>query len=474
MAAHHPEAAAGLALPGQADRLDIVADLAAGVGTSPAQIRTALSPVMVTAWIQDASGAAYQVFAAQPLPADGQPHSLVFTLSAPAQASYPLRLLGLTLAFRLPPYDAADPVSTPAADLTIMSLAAANTASGPFGAPFSHGAALAAWAGVGSSQFVPTGPPNAYGQLTSANGTTPAFEGWHAAPGGGEQFTFNTGHDPSTEVLSEVNFPPGLPAQLTVAVPAPRIIPVIATSGYLAANRLGIGSSTSVSIGGISVPVLIVAEVANFPTVFGPNRALIADLAELNDLLVADDVSPWPVNRWWLRTADGRVPRLPADLGLSVTSRTSQQAALFGNTLLTAPRQAMLAIGGAAVLLGVLGFTVSAAASLRSRRTQSAVFAALGVGKNAQAGQLCLEQCALSLPAAVAGLLAGIGLAWLLVPAITLTAASAAPLPWALAVLPVGPAVALALVTAALPVAAAALSVLRRPDPAVQLRAEAG
>jgi ABC-type antimicrobial peptide transport system permease subunit len=100
------------------------------------------------------------------------------------------------------------------------------------------------------------------------------------------------------------------------------------------------------------------------------------------------------------------------------------------------------------------------------------VFAALGVGKTAQAGQLCLEQCALSLPAAAAGLLAGIGLAELMVPAITLTADSTAPVPSALVILPLGPAVALALVTAALPVAAAALSVLRRPDPAAQLRTE--
>ena len=167
------------------------------------------------------------------------------------------------------------------------------------------------------------------------------------------------------------------------------------------------------------------------------------------------------------------MPRLPAGLGLSVTDRASQQAALLNNPLLKAPRQAMLAIGVAAVLLGVLGFSISVAASLRSRRTQSAVFAALGVGKNAQAGQLCLEQCALSVPAAAVGLLAGIGLAQLLVPAITLTVDAAAPVPSALVVVPLGPAVALALVTAAVPAAAAALSVLRRPDPAAQLRAEA-
>jgi ABC-type antimicrobial peptide transport system permease subunit len=134
----------------------------------------------------------------------------------------------------------------------------------------------------------------------------------------------------------------------------------------------------------------------------------------------------------------------------------------------------MLAIGVVVVLLGVLGFSVSVAASLRARRTQSAVFAALGVGKNAQAGQLCLEQCALSLPAAAAGLLAGTGLAELTVPAITLTLGGSAPVPPALVILPLGPAVALALVTAAGPVAAAALSILRRPDPAARLRAEAG
>ena len=266
-----------------------------------------------------------------------------------------------------------------------------------------------------------------------------------------------------------------------IARPPSQVVPAIATAGYLAANRLGVGSIVSVTLSSTTVLFRIVASVADFPTVFGPNRALIADLPEVNDLLDADQmtlaapqVTPLPVTRWWLRTADSLLPRLPAGLGLSVTGRVSQRAALLDNPLLTAPRQALLAIAAAAVLLGAGGFSISVAGSLRSRRTQSAVFAALGVGKNAQAGQLCLEQGALSLPAAAAGLLAGIGLAQLLVPAITLTADAAAPVPWALVVVPFGPAVALALVTAAVPVAAAALSVLRRPDPAAQLRAEAG
>jgi ABC-type antimicrobial peptide transport system permease subunit len=133
----------------------------------------------------------------------------------------------------------------------------------------------------------------------------------------------------------------------------------------------------------------------------------------------------------------------------------------------------MLAVGVAAVLLGVLGFSVGIAASLRSRRTQSAVFAAMGVGRVAQAVQLCLEQCVLSIPAAAAGLLAGIGLAELMMPAITLTAGATAPVPSVLVVVPLGPVIGLALVTAAVPALAAALTVARRPDPAARLRTEA-
>ena len=476
-----PRRLSGLALPGQPDRLEVLATLGAGPGTSAAEVRNALGSVTVTAWIQDAGGATYQIPANGDLPADGQPHSLVFTLSGPRQASYPLRLLGLTLGpYTLPPYDPANPTSAPTARLTIGSLTVADTASGPFGRPFARGDALAAWQGTGRSARVPTGPPSPYGGMPPADGAAPSILGWHSAAGGARQLTFNVGHAPSVPVELSVSLPPpAATGQVAITAPPPsQVVPAIATSGYLAANRLGIGSTTSVTVGGFAATVQIVASVANFPTVFGPNQALITDLVEVNDLLAANQlpgvVGPLPVTRWWLRTADGRVPRLPAGLGLSVTSRVSQQAVLLGNPLLTAPRQALLAIGVAAVLLGVLGFSVSVAASLRSRRTQSAVFAALGVGKNDQAGQLCLEQGALSLPAAAAGLLAGIGLAELLVPAITLTADSAAPLPWALVIVPLGPAVALALVTAAGPVAAAALSVLRRPDPAAQLRAEAG
>jgi ABC-type antimicrobial peptide transport system permease subunit len=464
-----PRQLPGLALPGQPDRLEVLAAL----GTIPPS--SDLGGATVGAWVQDASGATYQLSADGPLSADGRPHSVVFTLSGPRQpADYPLRLLGFTLSYTLPPYDPANPSFAPTAGLSIESLTVAATVAGPFGRPFSSGAVLAAWQPAAFSQQVPTSaspnssaPPASYGE-------PPQTLSWQSVAGGVERLTFDAGHDASAQALSELNpAPTTVLGNITITAPTVQTVPAIATAGYLAANHLGIGSDVSVTLSGVQVTFQIVASVARFPTVLGQNQALIANLAEINDVIAANQQMPLPVTRWWLRTAGGQVPRLPAGLGLSVTDWASQQAALLDNPLLRAPRQAMLATGLAAVLLGVLGFSISVAASLRSRRTQSAVFAALGVGKNAQAGQLCLEQCALSVPAAAAGLLTGIGLAQLMVPAITLTAGATAPVPWVLTVVPLGPAVGLALVTAAVPVVAAALTVARRPDPAAQLRAEA-
>jgi hypothetical protein len=76
----------------------------------------------------------------------------------------------------------------------------------------------------------------------------------------------------------------------------------------------------------------------------------------------------------------------------------------------------------------------------------------------------------LSLPAAAAGLLAGAGLAHVLVPAVTLTSAATSPVPPVLVVFPLAWALPLALVVAAIPVMVAAVSVARRPDPAAELR----
>jgi hypothetical protein len=117
----------GLALPGEPERLEVLATLGAGPHTGAAQIRRALGSALVTASIQDATGATYQIpVDGGSLPFDGRPHSLVFMLSG--QASYPLRFLGLTLTYALPPFDPANPTSAPTGSLTVKSLAVSATA----------------------------------------------------------------------------------------------------------------------------------------------------------------------------------------------------------------------------------------------------------------------------------------------------------------------------------------------------------
>ncbi|MGH3168629.1 MAG: FtsX-like permease family protein, partial [Trebonia sp.] len=445
-----PSRTPGLALPGHPARLDILASLGVSFRYSTAAQRGALGSASVMAWIESTDGTIEAVPAAGLIPFDGRARPLVFSLSGLDQPASALRLLGFTLTYSLPPYEPGRPTSVPIATLSVQSLAVAATASGPFGAPFSRGAALAAWPHTGSASGVPIGPPGPYGGSPPADGQPPVIADWQSTAGGAQRLIFRTGNEPATPILLNNGLSSGqLTGTVAITAQSPSApIPVIATSGYLSANRLSVGSTTSVTLSGFPSPptvrTQIVASVTRFPTVYGQNRALIADLAAVNNVLIASNSPPLPATRWWLRTASGQVPRLPGGLGLSVTGRASQEAALLGNPLLKAPRQAMLAIGLAAVLLGMLGFSISVAASVRSRRTQSAVFAALGVGKNAQAVQLCLEQCALSFPAAIAGLLAGIGLAQVIVPAITLTAGAAVPVPSALVIVPLGPAVALA------------------------------
>ncbi|MGH3289795.1 MAG: FtsX-like permease family protein, partial [Streptosporangiaceae bacterium] len=228
-----PQRRSGLALPGQPDRLEVRATLGAGPGTSAAKALSELGSISVTAWIQDAGGATYGIPAngSPPagggLPVDGKAQSLVFTLSGPRQASYPLRLLGLTLGpYPLPPYDPARPNYAPAARLTVESLAVAATASGPFGRPFGPGAAMASWRGAGSATDVPVGPPSFGGGIPPADGAGPAILGWRAAAGGGQQLTFGPGHDPSVE--NEVAYGTAFPVDIgQVGIAAPSLTPVL-------------------------------------------------------------------------------------------------------------------------------------------------------------------------------------------------------------------------------------------------------
>jgi ABC-type antimicrobial peptide transport system permease subunit len=174
------------------------------------------------------------------------------------------------------------------------------------------------------------------------------------------------------------------------------------------------------------------------------------------------------VTQWWLELAHPP-PGLPG--GMSATTRAGLAAALLGNPVSATPQQVLLVIALAGAALALAGFGVSVTATISERRLESALLSALGVSRAAQVRQLCLEELLLSGLAAVAGLALGALAALLLVPAVTLTPGATVPVPPAQTELAWAQVIPLALVVAALPVLAAALSLARRPDPAAQLRA---
>jgi hypothetical protein len=456
---------AGLALPGRPARLEIIASLAPGAPSSR------LGSASATVSVQDAHGVVYTLPAGT-LQADGRDHDLIADLSPARTATYPLRLLGLSLTYTLPGYAGlARAVAAPPTSLVVAGVAVSRQATGPFAAAFADGSALAGWQPGATAPGLNISAPPASAAAQAAFGSPPQVASWQRLPSGDARLAFQPGHGPSAATLrSSFTAESAFDGVLTLAAPPQaKAVPAIATAAFLRANSVSVGATMPASLGPVTIPLRIVASVAAFPTITGSGGGLVIDEAAAQSVLASRSAPPLQASEWWLRTAGGSVPaRLPP--GFSVASSADMTASLLANPLSGAPREATLAIGAAAAVLAGIGFSLSVGASLQARRMQAALLSALGVTRSEQARQLCAEQLMLSLPAAVAGLLAGIGIAYLLVPAVTLTPDATTPVPSVSVQVPFLITAGLAAAITALPVLAAAASVLRRPDPAAQLR----
>jgi hypothetical protein len=425
-------------IPGQARSIrPIKAGQAGAIGRE-------LGPVAATVTVADSTGDMYQLDAGT-LPADGRRHVLMASLGG-AHVSYPLRLVQIALTYQMPPAQAA-------------ALALAVT-----------GPTLTGWRASATS-------PDLRGiqSMAAANGPSagPASETW-AASGDSATVTFKSGFG---QAINYAGPPQAVSAQVTLNAPARSSrapLPAIATSAFADASNVGTGSVVQATLNGQQVPLSIIAVVKSFPTVTVSTGALIVDLPAVQQRLVSQDTEPLGVTEWWLATTGHQIPpglsgALPA--GSAVTGAAAATAALTGNPLSAAPQQALLALAAAAALLAITGFWVSIAANVRQRRAENAVLAALGVSQRSAALQLCLETLMLSVPSAVLGVILGSLVARLLVPAVTLNAAATQPAPPPVTLFDFPQSLPLAAAVAILPALATALIMIRRPDPAAELRA---
>jgi FtsX-like permease family len=454
----------GVALPGRGSEVQLTARL------GPASL--GLAPATVSVSVRDADNDVYQLDAGT-LPADGKDHTLTVTLAnqvvgsgSPAGAGgaiYPLRLTSVSLDYTLPAKRPHGP-----ATFTLDSFSA-----GP-GTTALTGTTLGAWPAAASSSELdgarqttgtagPSGSP-----VVTAKGTS----------GTALSVTLASGYGLASSGTSAP--PSSVDGELTLTgTPPVAALPGIATQRFLAATSSSVGSIVQADINGAVLSVKIVGEVTTFPTVSAGGGALLVDLSRLQDVLNSGSLAPAQPSEWWLATSGGTsgpsaVPAgLGADLppGSAITSAAGVANGLLNDPLSTVPQQALLVVAIAAAVLAITGFCVSIAAGVRQRRAENALLAALGVPPRSAAGQLCLEKLMLSLPSAVAGLVLGVVLAELLVPAITLTSSATTPVPPVIIQIGWAQTLPLALAVAVLPVLAAALTIARRPDAAAALRA---
>ena len=210
---------------------------------------------------------------------------------AGSKASYPLRLAQITLSYVLPAQGRDEHVT-----LTVS------------------GVRLSGWTAAGRPARTRQG--GMLGQFAA-----PVRAIWQPAADGGT-FTFSLGSGdarPTPRLCRRSDRVGGRPAHARRRDLAPAAVPAIATKAFVDASNTSVGATVPATIGGITIPVRIVAQTTTFPTVTRqrPDRGP-ADLRRAPSPVAA--ARRCRVTQWWLATAGHGLPpglaaALPARLG---------------------------------------------------------------------------------------------------------------------------------------------------------------
>ncbi|WP_046731371.1 ABC transporter permease [Streptomyces humi] len=384
--------------------------------------------------VQDASGLVSTVTARLPA-ADGARHVVVVPLDVALSGGHPREYpLTVTSVSVLPQPD----VRPARLDLELLRLGARGATDTwvtrlPGGQVWADGTAHATDSAAGACEGRPTG------------GYTPGTPGvCSVVPGGSEVFraTVSTGIRASQSTgdlfggylsSSDYDTVPGSRVRL-VAVPdgRPAPLPVRADTSALSDGRLGVGSTTTLDLGGARVTAVVVGRARSLPGLGRGQGHLIADqrqLAAATTRVGADQEDP---AFWWLGSTDSARTAAAAEaqpaLGrVTTTARTAE--ALRTDPFRSGLRRVLELVRYVAPGFAVVAFTVHAVVSVRQRRTEFALLRAIGVRAGSLSALLGAEQLALTLFAVVPGALMGVSLASAVLPLVTVDDSGQVPYP---------------------------------------------
>ncbi len=229
-----------------------------------------------------------------------------------------------------------------------------------------------------------------------------------------------------------------------LATPANDIVPqAIASTGFLAATGNRVGDGLVGSITGNPIHLQIVGKTDALPPL-DPARPFL--LVDGPTLALADYFGSGAAllpTEWWLSVTPGaaasvdRQLQTPPFAASTVISRDALDEALQGDPVALGVVGALLVGAISALTFAAVGFVVSASASIGSRADEFGLLRALGMTDGQVMRWLAAEQGLLIAVGLVVGIALGIGLAWVVLPAVNFTPTGLRPIPAATIVLPV-------------------------------------
>ena len=177
--------------------------------------------------------------------------------------------------------------------------------------------------------------------------------------------------------------------------------------------------------------------VTAFPSLASPGFAIV-DLGSLQLAQYAADGTFATPDEWWLSVTPGTERSVVAALSVGqaalqgVRSRAAETASRTNDPIALAVSGMLVLAALAAGAFAAIGFAAAAWASTHSRLGEFAVARALGLSRGQVLGWLVLEQAFPALIGVIWGIVLGLALEWLVLPAVTLGPGGAPAVPPAL------------------------------------------